>query len=117
MELFKVCQAKKYELIKEPIFWAISIAVIGLIAVLIGKSMTLAVIFSLFLIFVVLFWKYLTDEKYILIMILLSILPGMLGRISFGERGSATILITDLFVGMLILIFFSEKFSWKRNLY
>jgi len=60
-------------------------------------------------------WFLLKDQKFILIFILLSILPGMLGRFTTEPKGGTAILLTDLLIMILMLGFLLKKVSVKKD--
>jgi len=57
----------------------------------------------------VLFKKAIFENKWLLIMILMSILPGMLGRYTTEPRGGTAILLTDVLVGLFVGIWILRK--------
>jgi len=97
-------------------FWIIISVLSGCFAFLIVKSFSLSILIILLLLALPLIWRSISDQKYILILILLSILPGMLGRFSTGPKTGTAILLTDLLVVVLVFGFFFKTIFHNKKL-
>jgi len=95
--------------IKNPLFWILVFFSCVLISFIAVNSLMIASITFLVLIMIPIFWKVVANQKSTLVLILLSIVPGMLGRFTLSPKGGTAILLTDLFVVALVFGYFFRK--------
>ena len=103
---------------KENIWQYIIIGLVAVISFLASMYLSPWVFFGLTgLLLLVLFgFKIISNDKHMLVCILLSILPGMLGRYTTEDRGGAAILLTDVLVLLFVFIWAFKTLVGRKEL-
>ena len=83
---------KSYKNIIAPQFWLPVLLAVLIFSFAISKSVLLGIILLFLIPLIPVFWKVISDHKLLLLIILMSILPGMLGRFTTAPKSGTAIL-------------------------
>jgi len=100
---------KNYKNILTPQFWIPVLLCILVFSFAISKSLLLGFVLLFLTPLIPIFWKVISDHKLLLLIILMSILPGMLGRFTTAPKSGTAILLTDVLVLVFVVSFIMKK--------
>jgi putative inorganic carbon (hco3(-)) transporter len=112
-----MCNSKNLALKPLPLFfWCVVIISSVILSYVGANSLYLLVCLIFFFTFSPIIWKIFTNQRFLLISILLSILPGMLGRFSTAPKSGTAILLTDVLVVFLVFVYYFRKIFLDKKI-